>query len=120
MSLTTLCRWLKKLKGIATNSIRILKDAGPAGQIYSNTEDIAERMAQNFAEVSSDNNYSSKFLKKKAQTEQNMPNFEDGSTHYYNQDFTLEELDNALSSVNNSAPGEDAITYEMIKNLPNH
>ena len=49
-----------------------------------------------------------------------MPNFEDGSTHYYNQDFTLEELNNVLSSVSDSAPGEDAITYEMIKNLPNH
>ena len=86
----------------------------------SDPEDIAERMAQNFAEVSSDNNYSSRFLQKKARTEQNMPNFEDGSTHYYNQDFTLEELDNVLPSVRDSAPGEDAITYEMIKNLPNH
>ena len=33
--MTTLCRRVKKMKGIATNSIRILKDAGPAGQIYS-------------------------------------------------------------------------------------
>ena len=120
MPLSTLCRRVKKMKGIATPSIRILKDAGPAGQIYSDTEDIAERMAQNFAEVSSDNNYSSRFLQKKAQTEQNMPSFEDGSTHYYNQDFTINELDNVLASVHDSAPGEDAITYEMIKNLPNH
>merc|ERR1711895_172989 len=120
MSLSTLCRRGKKLKGVAANSIRILKDQGPAGQIYSDTDDIAERMARNFAEVSSDNNYTSSFLQKKIHAEQNMPNFEERTNHYYNQDFTLEELDSALSSVGNTAPGEDEITYEMIKNLPTH
>ena len=120
MSLSTLCRRVKKMKGVAANSIRILKDPSPAGQIYSSTDDIAERMAQNFAEVSSDNNYTSSFLQKKTYAEQNMPNFEERTNHYYNQDFTLEELDNALSSVGNTAPGEDEITYEMIKNLPTH
>jgi len=82
MSLSTLCRRVKKLKGVAANSIRILKDQGPTRQIYSDTDDIAERMARNFAEVSSDNNYTSSFLQKKIHAEQNMPNFEEITNRY--------------------------------------
>ena len=36
----------------------------------------------------------------------------------YNQAFSMDEFNHALGATNNSAPGPDEITYEMIRQLP--
>ena len=38
----------------------------------------------------------------------------------YNMNFTLKELEHALSTTESTSPGEDNILYEMIKHLPEH
>ena len=44
-------------------------------------------------------------------------NFETNEELEYNYSFSMIEFENALNSSNNSAPGKDNISFEMIKNL---
>ena len=46
-----------------------------------------------------------------------IPNIENEMNNL-NSQFTLYELDHALSSKHNSAPGADTVSYEMLKQLP--
>ena len=58
----------------------------------------------------------------------NLPDFDEKFISYtqniqsvdYNSPITLIELKLAISKVKNTAPGEDNITYQLIKNLPEH
>ena len=42
----------------------------------------------------------------------------EGNAEDYNVKFSLRELEYALSSTEETAPGEDSILYSMIKHLP--
>ena len=46
-----------------------------------------------------------------------LPNIENERNNL-NSQFTLFELNHALSSKHNSAPGADTVSYEMLKQLP--
>ncbi|KAG5860667.1 hypothetical protein JTB14_003372 [Gonioctena quinquepunctata] len=53
----------------------------------------------------------------KAIEEMRTVDFETDTSLYYNDPFSLHELDFALSSCKESAPGYDDITYAMIQHL---
>jgi len=115
--ISEICKRVKKMKGISSNAIRILSNDDEPTQTYSTPEAISEILAQTFAKVSSDENYSPEFLEHKQQREQNIPDF--GTTNAtYNKPFTLDELNNALAKTKDSSPGEDGIHYKMLKNMP--
>ena len=117
--ISNLCKRVKRMKNIAPPSIRILNDPDQQGVQYTTPSEISEVLAKTFAGVSSDENYSADFIPKKIQAEQNMPDFGNQNA-YYNKPFTVKDLNNILSKTNDTAPGEDGVTYQMIKNMPDH
>ena len=119
MPISDLCKRVKKMKNIAPNSIRILDDPNQQGVQHTTPDEISEILAKTFAEVSSDNNYSAEFLPRKIQAEQNMPDFGEVDT-YYNKPFTVKDLNSVLSKTKDTSPGEDGVTYQMIRNMPDH
>ena len=90
--------------------------------ITSNTEK-ANVLVKHYQKVSSDASLPTKFIpvKKAAEPKINKlieDNCDPNPDPTYNKDFTLIELNQALSMCKNTAPGEDLINYEMIRQLP--
>ena len=117
MPITEICNRIRKLKGLPPKTIRILCNDGDPTISYSTPNEISEALAQNFAKVSSNENYAPEFLPQKIRAESNMPNF-GTSNSPYNQPFTIDDLSRVLQTVKDSAPGEDKVHYKMIKNMP--
>ena len=92
---------------------------------YANTnEEKANILADTFASLSSNNNYSESFKQHREKCEGD-PNFaRDTSTiesrnTKLNQEFTMKEMKAAIhQSKQTSAPGPDNIHYAMLKNIP--
>jgi len=78
-------------------------------------------LAGNFSKVSSTDNYSSQFKNHKQQVENN--NHNNITAHFnnnkncYNDKFTFQEMKDAIADTNNSAPGKDRLSYNMLKHL---
>ena len=118
MPIKEICNRIRKIKGIASQTIRILVDEDDPTKLYSTPFEIAETLAKTFAKVSSNDNYSPQFIPIKNRLESNMPNFGTSNDTYYNKPFTTDDLSNILSKIKNSTPGEDGVHYKMIINLP--
>ena len=107
-------RTMKSFKGIKPKSIHILKENS---QTYSSHQQIADKLAQTMAKISSTSNYHDNFLPRKRVVEDNLPDF-GNSSQYYNRPISPDEFNFAISNSTDSAPGYDQIYYSMIKNLP--
>ena len=83
--------------------------------LHSSPQDCANIYSQHFATVSSSDNYTIRFQRYKTQCEQKSINFATQDQHDYNLPITMNELQHTLSSVQESSPGEDQITYSMLK-----
>ena len=95
----------------------ILKDNND--QLISDHHQVATFMAEGFAAVSSDHNYSPEFLRHKNKMER-LPlkfNVNGAENKPYNKELSRKEFNAALSKCNESSPGEDEITYSMIKRV---
>lgn len=77
----------------------------------------ANVLAEHFCKVSNSYNYSAKFKKFKAVAEKQPIAMSGSDTLVYNQPFTMCELEVALGSKKQSAPGPDKIHYEMLRHL---
>ncbi|KAG5876551.1 hypothetical protein JTB14_021457 [Gonioctena quinquepunctata] len=86
------------------------------GQVIVNNGDIAEALTAYFESLSGSQNYEPEFLQHKATVEIDI-DFGDDNLANYNVPFTITELENALTEVKNTAPGEDEIVYEFLKQL---
>ena len=93
---------------------------------YETNKEKAEILAETFANISLDKSYNEKFLARKILFEATeKEQFSDSSNveeqnNRMNEEFTLDELKNAINQTKEkSAPGDDLICYEMIKELPN-
>lgn len=82
-----------------------------------NLDEQADLLGQHFCSISSSTHYSNKFLSIKQRAETQIISTTGGERYAYNQPFTTLELMRALSSVKNSAPGPDRITYSMLTHL---
>ena len=85
--------------------------------------DKAEMLGKYFQNISSNNNHNAKFLKHKTNYENINKNLFQKQKlseveEYYNKPFNIKELESAIESKKNSSPGEDGISYEMIKQAP--
>ena len=76
---------------------------------------VASSIASAFAGVSKDDNYSQAFLQFRRRAESRQHSFNTDFRHSYNSTFTKEELSHALSISSNSSPGQDQISYTMIR-----
>ncbi|KAG5896476.1 hypothetical protein JTB14_005857 [Gonioctena quinquepunctata] len=73
--------------------------------------------AAHFESVSSSQNYEPEFLQHKATVEIDI-DFGDDNLANYNVPFTITELENVLTEVKNTAPGEDEIRRQKIPERP--
>ena len=87
------------------------------GNKIIDTYEISNILGENFARISSNNNLDEHFRNIKVTAEREPINFETLEDIYYNKKFSMIELEFALSTCNDSAPGKDEICFEMIKNL---
>ena len=87
---------------------------------FLNNKDKANILADAFANVSSDTNYSEEFRRRKrAHTLSNFGNKNMDNTQKYNTEFTVQELKTALNNCSTSkSPGHDNIPYEFLKESP--
>ena len=93
----------------------VLTDA--QGGMMSDPADVSEALALHFAEVSKADNYPDQFRRYKRQREQQVLNFHSGTDLSYNNQISNLELSSALSSTSETSPGEDGVTYAMLKNV---
>ena len=105
----------KKIRNLVVNGV----------EIETNT-DKANALLSNFVKINSDENYSDGFKIHKINIETDQKYlFEDPPNHssnnnYLNEKFSIHELRRAIKDAKTkSAPGEDRITYEILKKLPN-
>ena len=86
--------------------------------VVTSKADIADVLADTFAEKSSSSNYSTSFQKFKNTKEKTKLNFKSDNNEQYNKDFSLKELRKALKKCHDTAVGCDDIHYQFLKHLP--
>ena len=86
--------------------------------VVTSKPDIADALANTFAEKSSSSNYSAAFQKFQSKKEKTKLNFKSNNNEHYNQDFTIKELKKALKKCHDTAVGCDDIHYQFLKHLP--
>jgi len=79
-------------------------------------KEVSEKLGEHFSSISSPDNYCPEF--KRIRNNQVVLDLSANGEKSYNENFTLEELREALSSTEATAPGEDGIMYEMLTHLP--
>lgn len=117
--LKTIWNTIRKMSGIYKNNT-----VGPIEnknqQIWENKEK-ADEFAKHFSQKSSKENYSDKFKEHKEKFEKEHKSYiEDPGQNLgpINEPFKLWELKNAIKSTKNSSPGQDNISYRIIKQIP--
>ena len=83
--------------------------------LISSPHAVSNLLVTHFSKVSCNAYYSAQFLRHREQQEQRSLNFSTNAELSYNEPFTKRELDGALSQTSESSPGEDGITYSMLK-----
>ncbi|GFX65592.1 putative RNA-directed DNA polymerase from transposon X-element [Trichonephila clavipes] len=85
--------------------------------LFSSPLDVANLLGKTFASVSSSYSYSPAFQATKNRLERTPIIFRCRQPLPYNCDFDMFELKRALSSANNTSPGPDGISYELLRHL---
>ena len=91
---------IRHVKGKAQRKVNILKENG---QLYTSIPEIANKLADKFSAVSSNNNYTNDFMIHETRIETQQINFSSDSTEIYNRPFKVEELEYCLSNTKNTA-----------------
>ena len=84
--------------------------------VVTSKTDIADVLADTFAEKSSSPNYSTSFQKFQNTKEKTKLNFKSNNDEHYNKDFTKKPFRKALKKSHDTAVGSDDIHYQ--KHLP--
>ena len=113
--------FVRAYEGLSGKSAGVFPLTNTENEIIIDDTKKANLLGKHYHHVSSNNNYSDKFkaIKNQHATE-NAPLFEKkpSDNEIYNIPLTFRELKNVIKSKTNSSPGEDDITYEIFKNLP--
>ena len=85
------------------------------GRHVTESREVAALLAEHYASVSSCDAYPADFCQLKLRAELSVLDFSTEVDFTYNSPFTLLELSSMLSRCRNTAPGEDNISYSMLK-----
>ena len=85
--------------------------------IYQDHTDVSEILANSFAKISADENYSTQFLSHKREQEKRKISFQTTNQFVYNDHITLDEINSNLATTEETTPGIDKITYSMLKHI---
>lgn len=107
---------IKKING--KNSRESLKCLKVNDRVISNKKEVADILANTFHQNSSSENYCEEFQSVKRNAEKKPCDFQKDSAQDYNLLFNINELKDAITKTNNSAPGPDEIHYQFIRHLP--
>lgn len=117
--------WQMSRKMDGNNNKHNIPNLKVGDAVYESNKEKADILAEYFASVSHDQNYDTEFLEYKRDFEENQKDlYTDNTTTNaqnteINEPFTIQELNEAISRTREqSSPGSDTITYEMIKELP--
>ena len=107
--------WIRKMRGkYSSISYPILKDQD-GDRLVSDEAEVAEMFANHYEKVSSSESYSPQFQASRLRSERMHIDFSVNNYMSYNEDFSMCELERALSSCRDTSPGLDSISYRMIK-----
>ena len=95
--------------------INILEDRGI---IYLTTPEICEKIASTFEAITKPTNYDPSFRNYKVMKEEKNINLALKNLEVYNREISKAEMVTALASARNITPGQDNISYEMLRQLP--
>ena len=87
------------------------------GTTHTDPQEVSELFATHYSSVSSNSGYSPTFCNLKLIAEQNYLDFSTNHPVAYNEPITIREIIGAIRASNPSAPGEDLISYEMLRHL---
>ena len=106
---------IRNIKGHAPRKLTILKCNNIT---YTTETEIADKIAETFSNISSTNNYSRNFRRRKFLEELEVLSYDDGDSIYYS-DFREHELNAAIHRLKkNTAPGLYKIHNQIIIELP--
>lgn len=92
------------------------------GEILVTNADKATALVHHYQAVSSDEGYTQEFIERKLKIKEEFPAWlethKQDENHNYNAPFSLFELETALLTCKNGAPGDDNIHYKILKQLP--
>lgn len=116
---TSITEVWKKIKSISGKSNLTVPEALLTNNddVATDPEEILEIFADHFEKVSGSLNYEPTFLATKDYEEKESLKFESVDEFDYNTPFNIRELENALSTCKDSAPGHDTIHYAMVFRL---
>ena len=100
----------KKYKSKAVTTLKM------GNEVIDDPKEIADKIGETLAEISSEANCSPEFLRFKAQNERRV-NFSTRNVYSYNSSISRNEMEAALSDSGDTAPGPDEIHNKMLKNL---
>jgi len=104
---------IRKIRGTYQNIKQpyLIKD----NSHITDKNDVAELLASHYERISSSNSYSNNFRRIQQREEQTPINFSTNEEIPYNSPITILELKRMLSISGNSSPGEDKLSYNMIR-----
>ena len=115
-TLSEIWKKINKIRGkFSTHPPPLLRDED--GTLTDNPKETSILFAEAFSDVSSEDNYTTRFRRHKGIEESKSLNFSlnQNPRAPYNEPFTMKELLNVLSATKETSPGIDRITYSMIK-----
>ena len=101
----------------AKNSALNVGHLNVGDDIVTSKTNIADVLADTFAEKSSSSNYSTTYQKFKNSKQKIKLNFKSNNKEHYNEDFTIKELRTALKKCHDTTVGCDDIHYQFLKYL---
>ena len=87
------------------------------GSMVTDHVEVANLLGSHFSNISSNSNYDENFNRLRLIAENTPINFISNNQEEHNTRITMTELECSLKKCSDTAPGEDEITYQMLKNL---
>jgi ribonuclease HI len=112
--LQTVWNKIKRIQGSPPSCIPGLTRGGT---VTTDPHEVSELLASTFEEVSSSIGYDERFLRLKEAEERHPVDFPLSRGESYNDPFSMDELEKALSSAHDTSPGADCIPYAFLRHL---
>ena len=87
------------------------------GNIVDDPSEVANVLGKYYSELSSLQHYGSFFRHRLKEMSEHMPNFSSNNAEVYNADFTITELQRAVSQCGNTSVGPDMVHYAFFKHM---